>query len=951
MNAAVFVLILASTCLTCHSELKARFAEDTHSRKGLTCTACHGGVEGPLEMEAAHGKDFRGVPERSQIPRLCANCHSDPEKMRPFSLPIDQYLYYQSSYHGRALARGDTRVAVCTDCHGTHDIRPAQDPRSRVYRENIADTCGRCHAQRELMERYGLSADVVDQYRAGVHFQALASGHPRAPHCATCHGKHGAAPPNVQEVSEVCGLCHTRSLEMFLQSPHARAFPGRGLPACVACHDNHATARVDPERIVDLCGKCHETGQRPLKVAAEIQTLLKTATADLQEAQTALEAARAVGVPTRAMEERLEEARTFLSGVQPVVHSLRVGDIEAETRKVRSIAGEIRSEVQRWRGHRTAQRFLLIAFWFYLLLTVALLEIRRAGLSGEKPPPEGPSDERGSVRWGALWLMVGLGGLLLTVFLLMQVSSTPAFCGSCHVMQPYYQSWKASTHRSVPCVDCHIPPGITSEFRKKYEALSMAVQYITQTYGPNPWAEVEDASCLRCHERRLLQGKEVFHDIVFDHAPHLLELRRGMRLRCTSCHSQIVQGLHITVTESTCFLCHFKNQRLGVGPARCELCHIPPAGPVEAQGVRFDHGDVRRFGMECVWCHQRSIRGEGAVPRERCLTCHNEPQRLARFGDEAYLHQMHVTEHKVECTDCHQEIQHGRLPLTPAATACERCHLSGHAPTRDLYAGLGGKGVPPRPSKMFLTGVDCEGCHFLEHAARGGLRGANEVSCMACHGTRYRKVYLQWKTVLERALRDVETAYASAVRWAPDAPVLQDVKANLEFVRQANGIHNPDYALALLAWSYRQIQETVQGRPVRLPAWVQVPYTSSCMNCHQGIELQTASYRGYTFSHAKHITVQALTCETCHRPHEVREPAEVLRPGLACSPCHHAPEVRRACQDCHGLGPSGDLRLADRRTFPHRLHASPEDLDLACGTCHAAGRLRPDPKVCQECHE
>jgi hypothetical protein len=72
----------------------------------------------------------------------------------------------------------------------------------------------------------------------------------------------------------------------------------------------------------------------------------------------------------------------------------------------------------------------------------------------------------------------------------MEVSSTPAFCGTCHVMSPYYESWKTSSHADIACVDCHIPPGITAELRKKYEALSMVARYFTATYGTNPWTEM-----------------------------------------------------------------------------------------------------------------------------------------------------------------------------------------------------------------------------------------------------------------------------------------------------------------------------------------------------------------------------------------------------------------------------------------------------------------------------
>ena len=45
------------------------------------------------------------------------------------------------------------------------------------------------------------------------------------------------------------------------------------------------------------------------------------------------------------------------------------------------------------------------------------------------------------------------------------------------------------------------------------------------------------------------------------------EMTRGIKLRCTSCHSQIVQGQHMAVTATTCFLCHFKNQHFNEGLA------------------------------------------------------------------------------------------------------------------------------------------------------------------------------------------------------------------------------------------------------------------------------------------------------------------------------------------------------------------------------------------------
>ena len=71
-----------------------------------------------------------------QIPELCGHCHSDGAFMRKYnpSLRTDQLAQYKTSVHGKRLLQGDTKVAVCIDCHGVHDLRPASDPRSQLAR-------------------------------------------------------------------------------------------------------------------------------------------------------------------------------------------------------------------------------------------------------------------------------------------------------------------------------------------------------------------------------------------------------------------------------------------------------------------------------------------------------------------------------------------------------------------------------------------------------------------------------------------------------------------------------------------------------------------------------------------------------------------------------------------------------------------------------------------------
>jgi hypothetical protein len=55
------------------------------------------------------------------------------------------------------------------------------------------------------------------------------------------------------------------------------------------------------------------------------------------------------------------------------------------------------------------------------------------------------------------------------------------------------------------------------------------------------------------------------------------------------------------------------------------------------------------------------VDGQGEAPRERCITCHNQPEKLERYGDLERIHAVHVTEKTIDCVRCHNEIKH-KLP-------------------------------------------------------------------------------------------------------------------------------------------------------------------------------------------------------------------------------------------------------------------------------------------------
>ncbi|HEU4941073.1 MAG TPA: cytochrome c3 family protein [Candidatus Eisenbacteria bacterium] len=576
------------------------------------------------------------------------------------------------------------------------------------------------------------------------------------------------------------------------------------------------------------------------------------------------------------------------------------------------------------------------------------------------------------IRTATLTAGIFVAFTFVLVIVSVQVTSQPSFCGgTCHIMKPYYESWRHSSHKNVACVECHIPPGVNAEIKKKYEALSMVASYFTGTYGTKPWTEIEDAACLRCHERRLIMGKEMLGDVQFDHSAHLLEMRRGKTLRCTSCHSQIVQGSHIAVTTSTCILCHFKGQKAGEGTARCTLCHLNPQKQVKVADGVFDHANAEKFGMQCTWCHAQPKGSTGEVPRERCATCHNQVARLAKYGDTDLLHRKHVTEHKIDCMDCHLQLRHvekvdlktASTRIASAASECQACHETGHSPQLMLYTGTGGRGVPAMPSVMFAAGVRCEGCHTMAlepHGGMGGVKRASDVSCMACHGASYETIYRNWKQGSERraaALAEQIDQTARALGGAGGSgTLLADARYNLGLVTRGHGVHNIPFAYALLGKSHDFMNQARRDRGLApLPSpWPKPPYESPCFQCHAGIEEQRGTIFGRGYAHAPHVVERKIECMTCHRSHDQKPEGEVVRFGPSgCESCHHKTAVLQkpeTCAPCHGGIKTGTV-ASFRGAFSHAVHI--DDAEKTCADCHDLSVAPPAirKEACKECHD
>jgi hypothetical protein len=335
-----------NSCLDCHSKLDPPlrvtpddFEHSVHADKGLTCVDCHGGNASSDEMMQAMNPaaGFKGHIDRKQVPKLCASCHANATYMRGFdpSLATDQYSKYLTSVHGQQLGKGDTKVAVCTDCHGVHDIRAPNDPRSSVNPLNIPETCARCHANAEYMKPYKIPTDQYASYTASVHYEDLTkNGDLSAPTCVTCHGAHGATPPGVSSVVNVCSTCHVFQAQLFDKSPHKAAFTSMDLPGCVVCHSNHRIVHPNDTFIGTgkgaICTNCHSQGDPGYVAAGKMHQGLTELAASIDRSDQILAKAESSGMEVGQAKLQLSSARDDLMKARVAVHNFQLAPVEKE---------------------------------------------------------------------------------------------------------------------------------------------------------------------------------------------------------------------------------------------------------------------------------------------------------------------------------------------------------------------------------------------------------------------------------------------------------------------------------------------------------------------------------------------------------------------------------------------------------------------------------------------
>jgi formate dehydrogenase gamma subunit len=269
--------LMPGKCEECHAQEVSDLASSIHGQAAKNgdpdapkCVSCHG----PIHAVKASSEADSPVA-RKNMADTCAKCHSDAGFLSRHEIPVAHPAdSYKQSVHGRAVALGKD-AATCSSCHGTHDIYPATDARSRVNHWKVPATCGQCHKE------------IAREFNESVHGEAVKDGVRDAPVCIDCHGEHlimdpknPGSPLNAENVSsQTCGRCHgdprlalrydlpVDRLTSYAESYHGLALKEGKVTAanCASCHGVHDILRSsDPRSTVNsanlrkTCGQCHK---------------------------------------------------------------------------------------------------------------------------------------------------------------------------------------------------------------------------------------------------------------------------------------------------------------------------------------------------------------------------------------------------------------------------------------------------------------------------------------------------------------------------------------------------------------------------------------------------------------------------------------------------------------------------------------------------------------------
>ena len=208
----------SQSCANCHTEQAEEQVDSVHAQvraagvdEAAVCADCHGSHDIQPISRSKHPEITGEVSAE-----MCSQCHAGI------------FEKYANSVHGEALLSGNPDVPTCISCHPAHT---ASDPRTLEFRLESPQLCGDCHADKELMAKYGLSTEVFDTYVSDFHGKTVMLFDKTMPGqasnkavCTDCHGvhdiqtAHGDTSTMKTNLVKTCQECHPDATASFADS-------------------------------------------------------------------------------------------------------------------------------------------------------------------------------------------------------------------------------------------------------------------------------------------------------------------------------------------------------------------------------------------------------------------------------------------------------------------------------------------------------------------------------------------------------------------------------------------------------------------------------------------------------------------------------------------------------------------------------------------------------------
>jgi len=164
--------VVIAKCVQCHDK-QSVYRNSVHGKAvasgnqdSAACNDCHNLHEiKPLGDPKSH-------ENREFHTKVCLKCHADAKMMQRNKVLTVAVKSYMESYHGKNYRLGfPEKVAGCADCHTSHDILPASDPKSSVNPDNLVKTCSKCHSKASpLFTQYYAHGEHNDREKYPILF-------------------------------------------------------------------------------------------------------------------------------------------------------------------------------------------------------------------------------------------------------------------------------------------------------------------------------------------------------------------------------------------------------------------------------------------------------------------------------------------------------------------------------------------------------------------------------------------------------------------------------------------------------------------------------------------------------------------------------------------------------------------------------------------------------------